>query len=134
MFNNAFQYLSAHRIEPKSLHSKSLSTVSVENSLGTKGEYTVHYLETNGNKPIAFINCLHPNTTISSNNQNEKFKDKRLIQQVNLWLSEISPGVNVKIDSISSDFVQLEYEFHQPTFGKTMPFKPENVGDRKSVV
>lgn len=128
LFSNAFQYLSAHRIEPKSLHSKSLSTVSMDNSLGTKGEYTVHYLETNGNKPIAFINCLHPNTTISSNNQNEKFKDKRLIQQVNLWLSEISPGVNVKIDSISSDFVQLEYEFHQPTFGKTMPFKPENIG------
>lgn len=128
LFSNAFQYLNAHRIEPKSLHSKSLSTVTMENSLGTKGEYTVHYLETNGSQHIAFINCLHPNTTISSNNQNEKFKDKRLIHQVNLWLSEISPDVNVKINSISSDFVQLEYEFYQPTFGKTMPFKPENVG------
>lgn len=128
LFSNAFQYLNAHRIEPKSLHNKSLFAVSMDNSLGTKGEYTVHYLETNGNKPIAFINCLHPKTAISSNHQNEKFKDKRLIQQVNLWLSEISPDVNVKIDSISSDFVQLGYEFHQPTFGKTMPFKPENVG------
>lgn len=36
--------------------------------------------------------------------------------------------MNVKIDSISSDYVKLEYEFNQPTFGTTMPFKPENVG------
>lgn len=128
LFSNAFQYLHAHRIEPKTLHSKSLSTVSIDNSLGTKGEYTVHYLETKGSQHIAFKNCIHPNTAISFNHQNEKFQDQRLIQQVNLWLSEISPDVNIKINSLSSDFVQLEYEFHQPTFGKTMPYKPENVG------
>lgn len=128
LFSNAFQYLNADRIEPKSLHNKSLSTVSMENNLGVKGEYTVHYLELNGSEPIAFENCLHPNTTISTTNSNEKIRDKRILHQVNLWLSEISPDVNVKTNNISSDFVQLEYEFNQPTFGKTMPFKPENVG------
>ena len=128
LFSNDFQYLNANRIEPKSLHNKSLSTVSMENNLGIKGEYTVHYLELNDSEPIAFQNCLHPNTTISTTNSNEKIQDKRIIHQVNLWLSEISPDVNVKTINISSDYVQLKYEFNQPTFGKTMPFKPENVG------
>lgn len=128
LFSNTFQYLNADRIEPKSLHYKSLSTVSMENNLGKKGEYTVHYLELNGSESIAFQNCLHPNTSISTNSSNQKIQDKRIIHQINLWLSEISPDVNVITNNISSDFVQLQYEFNQPTFGKTMPFKPENVG------
>lgn len=128
LFGNTFQYLNADRIEPKSLHSKSLSSISYDNSLGSKGEYTVHYLEVRGAESIEFANCLHPNTTIITTNKNEKLLDRSLIHQVNLWLSEISPDINVRTDNISSDFVKLEYEFNQPTFGKTKAFKPENVG------
>ncbi|MBT3207001.1 MAG: DUF3696 domain-containing protein [Bacteroidetes bacterium] len=128
LFGNTFQYLNANRIEPKSHHSKSLSNVSYENSLGAKGEYTVHYLEVRASESIEFENCLHSDTTIITTNKNEKLLDKSLIHQVNLWLGEISPNINVKTDNISSDFVKLEYEYNQPTFGKTMAFKPENVG------
>ncbi|NVO11021.1 MAG: DUF3696 domain-containing protein [Bacteroidales bacterium] len=128
LFSNKFQYLNADRIEPKSLHNKSFSNVSMNRSLGIKGEYTVHFLELNGNDLIAFDNCIHPQSNISTTNTNEKIVDKRLIHQVNKWLSEISPEVNVITNDLTSDFVQLGFEFTQPTFGSTMIFKPENVG------
>ncbi len=128
LFSNKFQYLNADRIEPKSLHSKSYSSVSMNRNLGIKGEYTVHFLELNGNGLIAFDNCVHPKSNIATNNKNEKIIDKRLIHQVNKWLSEISPEVNVITSDLTSDFVQLGFEYTQPTFGSTMTFKPENVG------
>jgi len=128
LFANNFQYLNANRIEPKTIHSKSYTAVVTNSNIGSLGEYTVHYLETRGSEEILFENCVHPKTKSSKNSSNQEIKDKRLLNQVNLWLSEISPDVNVKTTSISSDFVKLEYEFEQPTYGKTMPFKPENVG------
>jgi predicted ATPase len=128
LFSNKFQYLNADRVEPKSLHDKSYSSVSMNRSLGTKGQFTVHFLEINANESIAFENCMHPNTAIAINNKNEKFRDKRLIHQVNLWLSEISPQIVVQTDDLTSDFVQLAFQFNQPTFGTTLAFKPENVG------
>jgi len=128
LFSNKFQYLNADRIEPKSLHSKSYSNVSMNRNLGIKGEYTVHFLELNGNEPIAFDNCIHPKSNVAETNNNKKIVDRRLIHQVNKWLSEISPEVNVITSDLTSDFVQLGFEFTQPTFGSTMTFKPENVG------
>jgi predicted ATPase len=97
-------------------------------NLGIKGEYTVHFLELKGNDLIAFDNCIHPKSNIAITNTNEKIVDKRLIHQVNKWLSEISPEVHVITNDLTSDFVQLGFEFTQPTFGSTMTFKPENVG------
>lgn len=128
LFSNKFQYLNADRIEPKSLHSKSYSTVSMNRNLGIKGEYTVHFLELHGNEPIAFDNCIHRKSNFAETNNNKKIVDRRLIHQVNKWLSEISPEVNVITNDLTSDFVQLGFEFTQPTFGSTMTFKPENVG------
>lgn len=127
LFHNGLQYLNADRVEPKSFHQKSYSNVSLDRSIGNRGEYTVHFLETNGSNHIAFDNCLHLKTA-SSTSQNQIFKDKRLIHQVNLWLGEISPEVNIIIEDINSDFVELKFDFPQPNAGKTMPYKPTNVG------
>lgn len=128
LFLNKFQYLNADRVEPKSLHSKSYSSVTVFRNLGIKGEYTVHFLEVNADENIAFENCVHPNTTTSINNKNEKLLDNKLIHQVNLWLSEISPGIEIKTDDITSDFIKLAFKYNQPTYRETNAFKPENVG------
>lgn len=127
LFGNPFQYLNADRIEPTSLHGKSLSTIS-ENNLGIRGEYTAHYLEVNGDKPVLSPNCLHPDTILSTDVFGQRTKDKRIIHQVNLWLGEISPGVNVKTKDISSASVLLQYDFNQPNIGRTNLFDPENVG------
>ena len=128
LFNNNFQYLNADRIAPTSSHKRSYSNAFIERNLGAKGEYTVDFLQINGDEPIAFDNCIHPNTITTSTNKGEKYKVKKLIHQVNLWLGEISPEVNVKTEHITSDIVELAFEFNQPTFGETNAFKPENVG------
>lgn len=128
LFNNGFQYLNADRVEPKSFHQKSYSHVTLEKNIGIRGEYTVHFLETNGDNNIAFDNCLHHKTEVSTSHTNESKQDKRLIHQVNLWLGEISPEVNIKIKNLNSNFVELNYDFPQPNIGKTNPYSPENVG------
>lgn len=128
LFGKNFQYLDANRIEPQSIHKKSYTSVVTNNNIGSLGQYTVDYLETKGDEDIEFDNCIHYKTVISNNNLGKNFKDKRLKNQVNLWMGEISPDVSIKTTSVSSDLVKLEYEFEQPTYGKTMPFKPENVG------
>ena len=128
LFANNFQYLNANRIEPQSIHKKSYTSVVTLNNIGSLGQYTVDYLETRGDEDIEFDNCIHHKTISSRNNQGVELKDKRLKNQVNLWMSEISPDVNIRTTSVSSDIVKLEYEFEQPTYGKTMVFKPENVG------
>jgi predicted ATPase len=128
LFHNGLQYLNADRVEPKSFHQKSYSNVSLDRSIGNRGEYTVHFLETNGSNHIAFDNCLHPKSSFSTSHTNKKLQDKSLIHQVNLWLGEVSPEVNIIIENINSDFVELKYDFPQPNAGKTMPYKPTNVG------
>ena len=128
LFANNFQYLNANRIEPQSIHKKSYSSVVTMNNIGSLGEYTVDYLETRGDVDIEFENCIHHKTISSRNNQGVELKDKRLKNQVNLWMSEISPDISIRTTNVSSDLVKLEYEFEQPTYGKTMVFKPENVG------
>ena len=128
LFANNFQYLNANRIEPQSIHKKSYTSVVTMNNIGSLGEYTVDYLETRGDVDIEFENCIHHKTISSRNNQGVELKDKRLKNQVNLWMSEISPDVSIRTTNVSSDIVKLEYEFEQPTYGKTMVFKPENVG------
>lgn len=128
LFGNNFQYLNANRIEPQSIHKKSYTNVVTMNNIGSQGQYTVDYLETRGNENVAFQNYIHPKTLSSRSSHGVVTKDERLINQVNLWMREISPDVSVNITSVSSDLVKLEYEFEQPTYGKTMAFKPENVG------
>ena len=51
-----------------------------------------------------------------------------LINQINLWLGEISPNVNVRTTQISSQHIKLDYTFLQPNFASTNHFSPENVG------
>jgi predicted ATPase len=128
LFANNFQYLNANRIEPQSIHKKSYTSVVTMNNIGSSGEYTVDYLETRGDVDIEFENCIHHKTISSRKNQGVELKDKRLKNQVNLWMSEISPDISIRTTNVSSDLVKLEYEFEQPTYGKTMVFKPENVG------
>ncbi len=131
LFSKGFQYLEANRIEPKTIHNKSSHSIVNKNNIGKNGEYTVHYLDSRGGENIEFENCAHKNTNtflIQNEFGQETKKDISLKSQVNLWLGEISPGVNIKTTSISGDQVKLEYEFNQPNLGKTNAFTPVNVG------
>lgn len=128
LFNNCFQYLNANRIEPSSTHKRSYSSAYLARNLGTKGEYTVDFLQINGDESIAFENCLHTDTLTITTAKGEKEIVSNLIHQVNLWLGAISPGVNVKTEHITSDSAELAFGFNQQTFGETNAFRPDNVG------
>jgi len=128
LFSSNFQYLNAQRIEPKSINITSYSNVVEASNIGKYGQYTAHYIEIRANEPVLFENILHKDSITFDSFTGKKTVDNTLINQINLWLGEISPGVNVKTTKISSDYILLEYTFRQPTYGNTNNYKPENVG------
>jgi len=109
-------YLSADRIGPQT--SYEMSRFSVENGdLGTRGEYAVHYLQANGRS-----------FKINSKMKHRLTEGISLLNQVNGWLSEISPGVKANIVEIPGvDKMILNYDFELGN-GRTNPFRPNNVG------
>jgi predicted ATPase len=128
LFSTNFQYLNAQRVEPKAANITSYSNVVDANSIGKYGQYTAHYIELKGNEDVMFDNILHKDSLTVDPITGKSFTNRTLINQINLWLGEISPGVNVRTTKITSDIVLLEYDFKQPNFGNTNRYKPENVG------
>jgi predicted ATPase len=129
LFGNNFQYLNANRLEPNSIHNKSYTNVVTLNNVGNKGEYTTHFIEVHGNDDIVFENLLHSKSKTIDTVTKQEITVKSLINQVNLWMGEISPGVNIRTTAIpNSDNVLLEYTFLQPNLGNTNRYKPNNVG------
>lgn len=128
LFKNNFQYLNANRQEPSSISNKNYSSVVQDRNLGNYGQHTAHFLEVYNGEDIHFENLLHPDSSVADPVTGKVVVNKTLINQVNLWMGEISPNVNVRTTSISSDHVLLEYVYKQPNFGNTNRFKPENVG------
>jgi len=92
LFTDHFQYLSAHRVKPQSIHQKSYTNVITRGDIGPVGEFTVDYLETRGDEIVEFDNLIHEETQSSKDARGQVVYDKRLINQVNLWMQEISPN------------------------------------------
>jgi len=118
LFNNHFQYLTAEHYGPQKLYPKSELEVKQNRNIGTKGEYSVHYLSVFGqSEKIKFANLHHPKA--SSNN---------LLHQTTAWLSEISPGTKLVIEDVKGvDLLKLGIQFESKT-GFTNEFSPHNVG------
>jgi predicted ATPase len=111
-----FQYICAERLGPIPVHAMSSSSVEVGN-LGIKGEYTVHYLHIYGNK-----------LKVDKVLKHEKTEDLTLINQVNAWMGEISPGVKINVIEVPHiDQVLVNYQFEMNQ-GRTASFTPQNVG------
>ncbi len=128
LFSDNFQYLNANRIPPQSNHPKNHASVVRLKNTGIFGEYTVHFIETYHGNDVDFDNIVHEKSTVKDEVLGKEIINKTLINQINLWMGEISPEVNIRTTSISSEEVLLEYVFKQPNFGNTNRFKPENVG------
>ena len=127
--NKLFQYLNANRQEPTSIQRKSYSDVVSRRSLGSFGQYAAHFLEVYETMEVIYDNLIHPKSYIRDQVTGEIIVNRTLLNQVNLWLGEISPGVRVQVTPIqNTENIQVEYEFMQPNFGTTNRFKPTNVG------
>ncbi len=109
-------YVSADRLGPQSLYDISQSAVD-KNEVGIRGEYAVHYLQSNGVRHRVDPRLKH-----------KKVDDLSLKNQVDGWLSEISPGVRVNIDEVmGTDKMVVNYDF-ELGIGRTARFRPGNVG------
>lgn len=117
LFISNFQYLSAERISPKSVYDVSEYAVNQRRSLGSKGEYTAHFLSQHGDKDITIEALQHPLATSS-----------HLIDNLNSWMSEITPGTKVITKLIPEiNQASLHYQFSSST-ELTDKFRPENTG------
>lgn len=117
LFSSRFQYLSANRINPQSQYKASPYYVDELESLGKEGEYTVHYLAMNQDQPIRNPQLQHPHA-----------KSDTLLDNVNAWMSEITPGVRTQPKYFEAlEVASLSYRFEIES-GYTGDFKPVNVG------
>ncbi|GAB3987864.1 DUF3696 domain-containing protein [Spirosoma daeguense] len=113
----AFQYLKAERTSPQNSYAKNIDVIENQLSIGTAGEYAVHFLNQYGNwQRVTDPALQHPHA-----------KSELLIHQVDAWMSEIAPDVQIITEEISNEEVRLSFQFGTRN-GKTTPIKPKNVG------
>lgn len=117
-FNNNFQYLNAEHLSPQVSYNKSEYHVIQNQDIGTRGEYTAHYLAQYGlSKQITTPNLQHPNA-----------KSLSFIHQVDAWVSEISPGAKLIAEDVRGlDIIRLAIQFETDD-GYTEDIKPINTG------
>ncbi len=119
-FGGQFQYVFAERFGPRKMLPLSESHVR-EMNLGSHGEYVLHFLLEHGKKIELEKNDprLAAKTGIG----------RTLIDQVDGWLQEISPGCHLNIDPVRrADSAMSGFEFDRPGDIKTRAFRATNVG------
>ncbi|WP_262898185.1 AAA family ATPase [Echinicola shivajiensis] len=109
------KYLSAERIGPRDYYNTN-KTIIANNQFGDQGEFAVHYFHENKNKDI-------PLQSLAFGLEDKVFS---LEEQLNKWLSVISPKIQVKT-KINNNLVELFYEY--ATKGpNTSPYRAKNAG------
>ena len=100
LFNNRFHFLAAERLGPR-IHYKVPDLGIGSNDLGIQGEWTPYYLAVSGEREIGLEICAHPSA-----------RSPQLTHQVEAWMGEISPGVQLHFDREPAlDLVKLSYSF-----------------------
>ena len=118
LFTSNFQYLNTEHISPQTLHDKNDTQITKYDNIGTKGEFSIHYLAKYGlDKKVTNEKVIHPKALSNS-----------LIHQVDAWIAEISPGAKLSIKEIKDiDLVKLAIQF-EDNHGYSNEFQPINVG------
>ncbi|MBI6136424.1 DUF3696 domain-containing protein [Serratia plymuthica] len=107
----------ANRIVPENLYPMSSRQDYQRKYFGKKAEYTIDYLLNNQDATIPIHLIVDKESTSS------------LLDQTKAWLQIISPGVSIKLNSLSSaDSVMLGYEYNSSLIGSTYQRRPSNVG------
>jgi predicted ATPase len=102
--DNKFQYISAGRITPTSVFSKSGEALAFK-QFGISGEYAIQYLFEKGTDDALFSEIFF------ENNNSGPPKPLPLINQVDYWLKYITPNVSLDIFPKSSTEYELRYKF-----------------------
>jgi predicted ATPase len=118
LFGNCFQYLRADRASPDVSFPKAYHLVSERKFLGSRGEYTAHFL------------TLFRDEEVDPRLRHPKDSAPGLLSQVNAWMKEFSPGVSLEVEDIPrTDSVRLDY-FYGGTAGisSSNAYRSTNVG------
>ena len=117
LFTTDFVFLNAERMSPTTAYKMSYDEVTNNHAIGIHGELAAHFLSMYGDSLIVPESmCIK---TASSN---------KLLDQVQEWMKEISPGINITTEELSQiDKVVVSYEFQTNTIS-TNKFRPTNVG------
>lgn len=119
LFSDYFHYLQAERIGPRNVFEVSDDLVRQHFQIGTRGEYTEHFLYVFGEQKIhkELNKLIHPQE-----------KSILLKSQVEAWMREISPGTNIHLDPIPGvDLIRLEYSFNTGNYVSSR-YRNTNVG------
>jgi len=109
-------YISTNRIPPKTFFELSDFQVNRKNNIGKQGEYVAHYLTLNSSKKIP------------ESRRHKDAEGNRLLENLQLWLSEISPSVQIEANTdFDANIAKIRYSYKGNGF-KTKKFKPLNVG------
>ena len=117
LFVDSFRYLQAERLGPRTSSAMSDVQVRVHRQLGSRGEYTAHFLALFGNADMRNTAAAHPRAEAPS-----------LVRQTEAWLSEVCPGIRLNLTMLSSiDAVSLRYP---SILGEMVSnaYRPANVG------
>lgn len=116
IFENSFQYLRAERLGPRLTSAKEDYPVTREQNIGLSGEFAAHYMLIYGENKI-------PKKLI-----HERAVSDTLKANVEAWLSEVSPGVQVTYtDHDQIDQVSTRFNFVGES-AKTNDYRSTNVG------
>lgn len=116
LFNDDFHYLGAERITPEESYPLSENDVVKHRQIGKKGEYTAHFLYEFGNQDIPISELSHPRS-----------KSQSLKDQVDAWMGEISPNININIRQVANAMT-IKYSFGVSKVGVSKEYSPFNVG------
>ncbi len=118
LFGDRFQYLRADRISPAVTHPRSHEQAVRHGFLGAHGEHTVNYLRHFQDEPVADERLHHPQA-----------RSRRLLDQAEAWMQDISPGVNLQADMVDgTDLVRLSFRFGTAGLSSTNRYRPTHVG------
>jgi predicted ATPase len=125
LFGNNFHYLQAERIGPRPFNEMSDYQVRQLGQLGIKGEYAAHFLAINGQTAIPNSSLSHPEVKLKTRQKDQSTAQSMdLIDQVEAWMGEVSPGTRLKIDAKSDvDLMSFQY-----SYGDSNPYRATNVG------
>ena len=100
IFYDDFQYITTDRAVPSISYMMSDEEID-KNLIGIRGEFSAHYLASNGRNKIPLATLKHP-----------KSQTDQFLENVSLWLSEISNNIEVKAKAYNElQQVNLTYSY-----------------------
>jgi predicted ATPase len=125
LFSNNFHYLQAERIGSRTFLQMSDFQVRQLGKLGISGEYAAHFLSVNQDKLIPNSSLSHPKVKLLKREiYDPETPSKFLIDQVEAWMGEISPGTKIRLEPKPDvDLISVKY-----FYGDSNLYRATNVG------